>query len=549
MALMPTPATVAVRHFLFLKLRMLRNGLRVRGGGSARRLVTFLFGIFFGLWAALGGFAAFAAGSSAGSAATRIAVVGLAGGVLTLGWLLLPLLFFGVDETIDPARFALLPVPRRTLALGMVVAACCGVPAVATFVATLGLVIGGAIRGGPVGAAAAAVAAILTLLVCVVGSRAVTSAFAAMLRSRRMRDLAVILIAILAASIGPLQIAITAAVERGGAGVFTTAGRIMGWTPLAAAQVAVLDVSDGRWLMALARFAMVGATLALLAWWWSTTLESAMLGTTSAGPAGGRAAGPAAGAVRTLIPAVLRSLPDGQFTAIVARDLRYFWRDPRWRASLASMIIVSLFLPVALVALPGDGGAAPLPMVILFVGTVMGLALANVFGSDGLAFATQLLAGVPGRVELRARCASLTLITAPLLVVAGVVIGVAGGEGGDIPAVIGVGAAAFGASLAVGMFSAVFLPYPMPQTGNPFAVSTGGATMRNLLVFVGIGIAVGMTAPVIAVYYLLPAALSWVLLPLGLGWAIAAVLTGAYIAGDALDRRGPEVLQTIAPGV
>ena len=49
-----------------------------------------------------------------------------------LGWLLLPLVFFGVDETLDPARFALLPLRRRTLVTGMLAAALVGVPAVAT---------------------------------------------------------------------------------------------------------------------------------------------------------------------------------------------------------------------------------------------------------------------------------------------------------------------------------------------------------------------------------------------------------------------------------
>ncbi len=36
----------------------------------------------------------------------------LVGAAVVLSWTLVPLLFFGVDETIDPARFALLPVPR-----------------------------------------------------------------------------------------------------------------------------------------------------------------------------------------------------------------------------------------------------------------------------------------------------------------------------------------------------------------------------------------------------------------------------------------------------
>ena len=46
-----------------------------------------------------------------------------------LGWLFLPLVFFGVDESLDPARFALLPLRRRTLIAGLLTAALIGVPA------------------------------------------------------------------------------------------------------------------------------------------------------------------------------------------------------------------------------------------------------------------------------------------------------------------------------------------------------------------------------------------------------------------------------------
>ena len=38
---------------------------------------------------------------------------------LTLGWLLMSMLVFGVDETIDPAKFALLPVRSRELWPGL----------------------------------------------------------------------------------------------------------------------------------------------------------------------------------------------------------------------------------------------------------------------------------------------------------------------------------------------------------------------------------------------------------------------------------------------
>jgi ABC-2 type transport system permease protein len=99
------------------------------------------------------------------------------------------------------------------------------------------------------------------------------------------------------------------------------------------------------------------------------------------------------------------------------------------------------------------------------------------------------------------------------------------------------------------VLAAVFSPYPMPQTSNPFAVSSGGATLRGLMVLVGAVAAIGMAGPVIVAYVLLPSALSWLLLPVGAGWGIGAAALGTYIAGDALDRRGPEVLAAITPGV
>lgn len=536
----------AIRHFVFLKLRVLRNGMRWQGSAGTRRLITMIIGILVGLWAAIGGFALFGFGSSSGNTDLRTGLVCLTGGAVTLGWLLLPLLFFGVDETIDPARFALLPIPRRILTAGMLAAACVGIPAIVTAIATLGLVVGAFLRGGIGAGLVALVAVPLILLLCVVGSRAMTSAFASMLRSRKMRDLAVILIVLLAGSLGPLQLALMSVIEKKGSGVVTDIASVVGWTPLAAAHAAVLDAIDGRWSLVPVRLAIVIVTIGLLGRWWAATLESAMVGMESAGPADRKAA--VGGAVRGLVPPVLRALPDSAFVAIVARDLRYFWRDPRWRASIASMVIASVFLPVALIAMPGDGGQpASLPTVALFVGIVMGLSLVNIFGYDGPAYALHVLTGVRGTTELRARATGLTILVIPLLLVTGLAVGISGGEVGIVLPTLGMAAAAFGAATTVAMFVAVLVPYPMPQAGNPFAVSSGGATVRSLATFGGIACAVAVASPVIVASFLLPDSWDWLLLPLGIGWSVGSILIGAYIAGDLLDKRGPEVLQAVTP--
>jgi ABC-2 type transport system permease protein len=93
--------------------------------------------------------------SGAAPPAVGYVVAVFAGVATTLGWTLVPLLFFGVDESIDPARFALLPIRRGTLARGMLAAAFVGVPAAATFLALCGLVVAAAVRSGALAAVAA----------------------------------------------------------------------------------------------------------------------------------------------------------------------------------------------------------------------------------------------------------------------------------------------------------------------------------------------------------------------------------------------------------
>jgi hypothetical protein len=192
------PRPVRIRYFVRLKLHLIGNGLRASTG----RAFTFALGVLLGMMVAAGGFGAFLASGLVSLDAGLVLAV-CAGSALVLGWVLVPVLFFGVDETLDPARFALYPLPRRTLAMGMLAAACAGIPAVATALALLGLVFTGAARAGVAGALVGLVGAVLSLAVCILASRAVTSSLAALLRSRRMRDLTGVVVALLGASIGP----------------------------------------------------------------------------------------------------------------------------------------------------------------------------------------------------------------------------------------------------------------------------------------------------------------------------------------------------------
>jgi ABC-2 type transport system permease protein len=554
---------VPLRQFARLKLRVLGNGLR----GQPWRIVLFVLGALFGLWFALGGFFLLAAPGLLDNADLAVVVPAFAGGVLVLAWLLLPLVFFGVDETLDPARFALLPLPRRTLVAGLLTAAMLGVPALATLGATGGLVLGAGVQGGWPAALAQAAGVVAGLVLCLAASRAVTSAFATMLRSRRVRDLAAVVLALFAALLGPLQVALIAAVERADSQRLVGPARVLGWTPLAAPYTVGTDVVEGHAWAVPVKLAITALAVAGLLAWWSASLESAMVGIGRAAKVGGRisaasggrrvvARAGGGGPVAELFPRALPWLPRNQYGAIVAREARYWWRDARRRANLITIAVVGVFVPV-LVNLSNPqvtdtvrrATPASMTLSMLFIGVYAAVLQANQFGFEGTAYAAHLIAGVPGRTELRARAAAVSTYLVPALVVISLLVAVIVGELGWLPTMLGGVLAAYATGLAVNQLVSILGGYAMPETSNPFAINAGRGMAKGLLGFVAMLATLALTSPflIAAVWLGDTAVWTWLALPVGLGYGLSALVLGLYIAGDVLDRRGPELLLAVGP--
>jgi ABC-2 type transport system permease protein len=402
----------------------------------------------------------------------------------------------------------------------------------------------------------ALVGVLLGLGLGVVASRALTSAFAALLRSRRVRDLAAVIIALLASSIGPLQWVIMSAADRGTLDQASSVARILAWTPFAAPYMLPFDVGEGNWSAAALRLAMTVAAIALLAWWWSRTIESAMLGASSGGPARQSRRG-GEGAVASLFPTALRRMvPAGVIGAIVARESRYWWREARRRASLVSILMASAVLPIALnvasSGVPRDMrglGAAAFGFAITMSGTMGGMLLANQFAFDGNAYAAHLLANVPGRVELRARAAALALVALPIQAVVVLAVGLLAARPSQLPIGFGLLATSFGAAVAAAALLSVLAPYALPESANPFAMNSGGASAKGLLALVAMVGTLVICVPVLVLAVLIGDASAgpWVVLAMGLGYGVVAAWVGTLAAGRILDRRGPEVLMAVTP--
>ena len=122
-----------VAHLLRLKLLLLRNLFR----RSRAQTIGIIAGIIYFSFAVVG--VAVALGSLRASPDDARVVIPLVGAATIVLWTVVPLFTFGSDPTLDPARFATFAIPTRDLAVGLVLSALIGLPAIATGVIMTGV--------------------------------------------------------------------------------------------------------------------------------------------------------------------------------------------------------------------------------------------------------------------------------------------------------------------------------------------------------------------------------------------------------------------------
>src|SRR5699024_2642403 len=152
--------------------------------------------------------------------------------VITIGWVVLPMFLHGADNTVDPSRFALFGVRAGELLPGLLLGGLIGVPGICTMLVSFALVASWSTGVLPV--LAAIVTAATGSVLCVLWSRTVLTWLSALLRRRRVRDIAVVafLVLVLGGSLALQSITRMGEVSQDHLlGMLTTAGTVLGWTP------------------------------------------------------------------------------------------------------------------------------------------------------------------------------------------------------------------------------------------------------------------------------------------------------------------------------
>ncbi|MCB4207248.1 hypothetical protein [Arthrobacter sp. UM1] len=464
----------------------------------------------------------------------RFSILALLGSALVLLWALVTPLFVGVDQTLDPRRFATLLVPRRELVTGLLLAGAINPLGIATLL--VGLLWGAASARSFAGLLLGSVGGLLGALLSLALARLTSTALSALLQSRLFRESSMLAGFLGLMFLGPVI----------GVGGFVAQspelrsgiGGVLAWTPIGAPWVVGADALAGSWGAALARLGIALASLLIVLWVWGRALERELA-----------EAGAPAKESRTRSSSstsgVIGRLGRGPLGAMTARSLVYWVKDPRYSFSLVAIPLVIGMMVFQSATVGGPAGL--FMMFLLGFLTAWGLAMDTSY--DSTAHWIFVAAGVRGRDERLARVLSYAVIGGATMLLAGVVQGVArhSAAEGALTALFGVGVWCIAAGAGV-LLSSFFVQETVrpnesvftTRSGGPVAVAIqfgglAGIALLSLAPGLLIGIGLGTDRPLMA----------WGGAGLGLLIGGIVLAVGLNRAGVLYDRRQAYLLEQL----
>ena len=541
------------RLFIQLKLSLIAGGLR--GAGGPTRLAGLLLALLIALPVTPLAFS-FLAAQHGRPGAASIAVITFTG--FLLGWLVLPVTTFGVDETLDPARLALLPLRPAVLARGLLAAAFTGIGPVVTGIVAAGAV--AAIATNPLSWLVGLIALAIELCLCVIGSRALLTALSGLLRSRRGADLGVLIAGLLGVALFAVNLTIQHSVltSQGYPGVLRglrSVAALARWTPPGLTAHAIAEAAAGHYAACAGDLAVGLVTVGLLAWAWITalrhSLEHVESGTATRRSGGRvRAAGTSPLALASGLRGWLRRVSQRRAVVVAGRELRYYGRDPRRRQRLVSLAVPAFLILYARIV-PDRAGADPLligqaPVAGALAAAYTGM---NLLGVEGPALWLTIVSATRWQ-DLRADLAGKALANATVsLPVLGLLYGVLALTTPDVSVVAtaaGLALCGYGTASGVGAVVSILLPVPVPERrSNAFSGGGPGQGCLLGLAILGSLIVTGVLMIPLFVWAGVAHLGGW-LLVVGPCYGAVLALAGRVVAAFTGYGRLPEVLAQVS---
>lgn len=525
-----------VALFASLKWRLVTS--RIRALSSGKR-IPMILGLLVALLA-VGAIAWALSNLRSVPDAGYLAITGLFA-LQLVAWTLTPLVAFGVDETVDPSKFALLPIRPATLQRGLLVSSVVGYLPVFNAVILIGAAIGLSFLGWmlPI----ALVCIVIQLVTCVVFSRAASTSMATLMSSRRGRDLG------MAVGFGVLVIYLLATLglnTGSSAGLGAAAQRtaeILSWTPPGALASLPFQLATEQWGRAAASAVIAVVFLSVGWFWWSRALRRSLVTVDSdtASSAPSRGIGGAGAVGGTLM---------GTAQVVAGRDRSLMWRDPMRRMPWLLGVFMGIAWPFIVVR--GEEAI----FASAFGALLLGSQAANQFGLDGSGLWLHLVAfgdKVRARGELLGHNLAVLVPSVPLMVIVTTAVAAIGGGWQWYLPMLAVNLAVLVCTAAVATWLSVLVPYAVPQSRKSmFASSIAGqrsASFRSAFGSMLLGLAAALPVIALALLGILVAPVwSWVALVVALVYPPALLLALIQRAADAYLTKGPEIFAVVTAG-
>ncbi|WP_156837193.1 hypothetical protein [Nesterenkonia alba] len=443
--------------FIRLKLKLFGNTF----SNSAWIIVGTMIGGLYGFVALISaGVAQVMQGSGGADPQLRFATAVLLGSVMTLLWIVLPVLLG--DPLMDPKQFIPYGIPRRELMLGLTLSSAVSLLGIFTVVFLVGQVL--LWRASAVTLIVAVLTTPVAFVLCALVNQAASAASAAWLSGSRFRNLLAIVGMCAALTAYPLMQGVIITVDTL-SDLAEEIAAVTAFTPLGAVYALPHDVAEGDWGLAALRLGIVVLTAVAALW----VTKMALIRVTE------KPASASTGSSRTRQArlGLLGRFPGSPVGAVAARQLIYWIRDARYGGALAlipAMIVLALFM----------SWQTQMDWLLYIIGPLVAWMISYQASADisydHTAFALHVTSGLSGQADRLGRAVAVCVIGVPAVLLAAGIPMVFIGTATQALVMIVLSLSIFFSVLGLAVVFSAKTVYPVPKPGeSPFKQPQGAA--------------------------------------------------------------------------